>query len=253
MAGKCGLGRKREIKSRSSLNIMTALDPSQSVAAPPAARRSCLASRPAAGLAWPPHMGRAVRACSDAVMAGWIARQAIVSGGRRLGEVDAWRSLVWMTWISGLQQAPGLAFAALPAACRSRLAFGPAAGLPGRRPCAGPSGSATMPSGRADLHEGRSWTVAECQQSCNINNFIYINFIFSPSFEFISSRVNFSNIRKWTFWSKSRIAFSFSILLPLSLSTKREFCSEINLFAIFSSIGEIIMLKGYSLPLSTRY
>jgi hypothetical protein len=50
MAGKCGLGRKREIKSRSSLNIMTALGPGLSVAAPPVARCSRLAFRPAACL-----------------------------------------------------------------------------------------------------------------------------------------------------------------------------------------------------------
>ncbi len=38
MSGKCGLGRKREIKSRSSINIIPALGPSKAIAAPPAAR-----------------------------------------------------------------------------------------------------------------------------------------------------------------------------------------------------------------------
>ena len=37
-------------------------------------------------LAWPPPMGRAVRASGDAVGAGWLAKQAIVSEGQ-----EAWR------------------------------------------------------------------------------------------------------------------------------------------------------------------
>ncbi len=43
MAGKCGLGRKREIKSRSSINIISALGPSKAIAAPP--RRPALSAR----------------------------------------------------------------------------------------------------------------------------------------------------------------------------------------------------------------
>jgi len=37
-------------------------------------------------LAWPLPVGRAVRACSDALRAGWLARQAIVSEGQEAGQ-----------------------------------------------------------------------------------------------------------------------------------------------------------------------
>jgi len=36
-------------------------------------------------LAWPSPVDRAVHACSDALRAGWLARQAIVSEGREVG------------------------------------------------------------------------------------------------------------------------------------------------------------------------
>jgi len=57
--------------------------------------------------------------------------------------------------ISGSRQAPALPSPRLPPpARRSRLAFRPAAGLPGCRPWAGLSGPAAMRSGRAGLHGG---------------------------------------------------------------------------------------------------
>ena len=61
----------------------------------PAAVRPWLSCLSPGSRLWAPPLGRAVRGCSDVVRAGWIAWQAIVSGGRRPNGPGIW--LKWTT------------------------------------------------------------------------------------------------------------------------------------------------------------